>query len=440
MTTTTARSASELEEMLSDGTVAKMFEGGKPTADFGTFIRDYATALQGEGTELAAQVREETQRVLAEWLREHEAEGVRRVNLAPGKSPAGKTPSTPEAPGARVDELFDSHAEFLRATWYRNQDPKALDLQDKLREVRNAYGSTIPADGGFLIPETLRSNLLQVALEMAVVRPRATVIPMESLRVPFPTIDETSHASSVYGGMVGYWTEEAGALTTSSAKFGRVVLEAKKLTGYSEVPNELFSDSIISFQAFLSQVWPRAIAWFEDVAFMRGSGVGEPLGWLNAEAAVSATRTASGADIEWADIAAMYSRMLPGSLGSAVWIAHIDTFPSLATMQIGSGPALVNGYGGGAGQFPMTILGRPVIFTEKANSSGTSGDINFVDLSYYLIGDRQAMSMESSPHYKFANDQTAVRIIERVDGLPWLKSPITPQTGSNTLSPFVKLT
>jgi HK97 family phage major capsid protein len=87
-----------------------------------------------------------------------------------------------------------------------------------------------------------------------------------------------------------------------------------------------------------------------------------------------------------------------------------------------------------------TILGRPVIFTEKAPGTlGTQGDISFVDLGFYLIGDRQVMSAMSSPHYKFGNDLTAYRIIERVDGRPWLQSAVTPQNGGSTLSPFVQL-
>ena len=89
---------------------------------------------------------------------------------------------------------------------------------------------------------------------------------------------------------------------------------------------------------------------------------------------------------------------------------------------------------------PMTILGCPVVFTEKAPGLvGDQGDINFVDFGYYLIGDRQVMSAKSSEHVEFGSDKTAYRIIERVDGVPWLSSAITPQNNGPTLSPFVQL-
>ena len=177
---------------------------------------------------------------------------------------------------------------------------------------------------------------------------------------------------------------------------------------------------------------------------MNGSGVGEPLGVLHADnaAAISVAKETgqAAATIVWENLVNMYARMLPTSLGRAVWVANIDTFPELATMSlsVGTGGSAIWLNNGAAGP-PMTILGRPVIFTEKAITLGTVGDINLIDFSFYLIGDRQVMSAKSSEHFKFQNDQTAFRIIERVDGRPWLAAAITPQQGSNTLSPYVKI-
>ena len=73
----------------------------------------------------------------------------------------------------------------------------------------------------------------------------------------------------------------------------------------------------------------------------------------------------------------------------------------------------------------------------KLKSVPTTGTA--VDLSYYLIGDRQTMQAATSTDYKFANDKVAFRITERVDGRAWLRSAITPKNGGNTLSAFVNL-
>lgn len=442
-TLTVPRNADELEDMLGEpANVAKIAE----TPDtFKNFILDYAKNQTSKDPGIEAQIREETQRQFAEILKNEQIAGINRLNLDPTSAPVAKSRHyNAKAPGARLDQKFGNWTDFLVATWAGSKGQAAMAAQDEIAKIQNSFGSSVPSDGGFLIPEYLRSELLRVALEMAVVRSRARVVPMETLSVPYPTIDSTSNASSVYGGIVGYWTEEGGTLTDSAPSFGRINLLAKKLTLYSEIPNELFKDSLISLEQFMNESYPEALAWFEDIAFTSGNGAGQPLGYLNAPAAVSVPKETDqvAGTIVWENIVKAYSRMLPASIGRAVWVAHIDTFPQIATMSqaVGTGGSAVwIGNGDGAGAPPVTILGRPVVWTEKVSSVGTAGDINFVDFGYYLIGDRQAMQSETSTHFKFGNDKTAMRVIERVDGQPWLQSAITPQTGSNTLSPFVKV-
>lgn len=438
----------ELEEWLGDQNkmTALATSGG---AAFGEFITNYARAQLDKDLSIQAQVKEQVDLVLHDFLKAAEADGVRpeRIDLrnasAVAQLPKQSATYNPKAMGAAVDKDFKDASEFFSTIWH--QQNRTVGVQQKLDRLRNAFSSTVPSEGGFLIPETLRSELLRIALETGIVRQRSRVIPMETLRVPFPAIDETSHASSVFGGIVGYWTEEGAALTDSNASFGRIVLDAKKLTAYTTVPNELLSDSIGSFQAFIDQIFPEALAFYEDLAFLKGTGVGEPLGALSTgNSAIVTVAKETGqpaATIVWENIVKMFSRMLPSSLGRAVWVCSIDCFPELATMalSVGTGGSAIWLNNGAAGP-PMTILGRPVIFTEKAPGLlGAQGDISFVDFGFYLIGDRQVMSAMSSPHFKFQNDQTAYRIIERVDGKPWLQSAITPQNGGPTLSPFVQL-
>jgi HK97 family phage major capsid protein len=443
-------SPDELAEMIADPDKTRMKAVLADGESFAGFVQAYADKMQAPGTPIERQVTEQVQKQIADLLREGgldvSAKNISRLNLDPttGPRPRAGRGHNPKAPGAKLDKKFSNWGDYLSTIWSNNNSVEALTARSDISKIQAALGSTVPSDGGFLIPEILRAELLRVALETALVRPRARVIPMESLTVPFPTVDATSNASTVHGGVTGYWTAEGATLTDSSPKFGRVTLTAKKLTIYSEIPNELFQDSLISLMAFMDEIYPEAISWFEDVAFINGTGVGEPLGFLNAPAAVSVTKESGqlAATILWENIVKAYARMLPGSLGRAVWVCNINTFPELATMALSvgtGGSAVWIGNGDGAGAPPVTILGRPVIFTEKVSTKGTAGDINFVDLGYYLIGDRQSMQAETSTHSAFSSDKTAMRIIERVEGQPWLQSAITPHKGADTLSPFVKL-
>lgn len=450
-TTTVPRNSAELAEMLADP--AKRKEVLASQDSLTEFIESYAQGQQGDGTDLKKIVDEQVQAGFANFLRENGAEDIKRPDLRnatpdpyAGASASAKAKGlyNRNALGAKVDGMFDTSGDYFRAIWRSNPDKNSPEMAAKLETLRN-FGSTVPSDGGFLIPETLRSELLSVALESSVVRPRARVIPMDSLRVPFPAIDSTSNVSSVHGGIVGYWTEEGAAMTESQARFSRVVLDAKKLTAYTKVPSELLADSIVSLSALIDQLFPEALAWFEDVAFLTGDGVGEPLGVLNGAAAISVARTAGGNAIEFTDVVNMYARMLPSSLSRAVWLASPDTFPSLAQLALTRGtdgiasPAMWMNNGQAIGSPPMTLLGRPVIFTEKVPASGSAGDLSFVDFGFYLVGDRQVMQARQSEDRYFETDEVAFRIIERVDGRPWLQSAITPQNNGSTLSPIVKL-
>ena len=341
----------------------------------------------------------------------------------------------PEAPGAAIEGVFKNKGEFFRAVWDKQTDK---DLISK----RNSITTT--GDGGFLVPESMRADFVNVSLETSVVRPRATVIPMATSRVKIPVVDSTSNETTVFGGVQVYGTAEEAAITASQPKFGEIVLDADKITAMVYATREMLADSPISIEGLLNNLVPQAIAHFEDHKFLNGNGVGTPLGILNAgnKALVSVAKE----DLQVADtivyenIVKMFARLLPGSYSRSVWLASPDTIPELMTMGLSIGAGGLAVFNADATAAPtMTLLGRPIIFTEKASKVGDKGDIALVDMSYYYIGDRQTMEAMASEHFAFANDKIAYRFIERVDGRPGLLSSITPKNGGPALSPFVTL-
>lgn len=451
--TAVPQTSEEMTEFLMDDKRRKaIFSSEADPAKLVEFMNKYAALTNKADPGIQTQMNEQIDRRLADFAREHLVNLKRPDNRPASAEDVRASRQTgakynKKAQGAALDGKFENIVQFLD-TISDKADHTNSELVANRRMLRNAMSSTDPGSGGFLIPEEFRAELLRVALETAVVRPRARVIPMASLRAAIPTVDSTSNASSVLGGVIAYWTEEAAALTQSQPSFGRVVLEAKKLTAYTEVPSELREDSAISVDAFVNEAFPQAIAFYEDTAFLMGTGAGEPLGALSSNNAALVTQaketTQLTTTILWENLVKMYSRMLPSSLNSAVWVVAPDTFPELATMALsvgtgGSAVWLSNGVDGP----PMTILGRPVIISEKVNaledSATLGGDVNFVDFSQYLIGDRMAMSAMASTEYKFGNDLIAYRVIERVDGAPWMQSAITPKNAGPTLSPYVSL-
>lgn len=427
----------------------KDFGSGK----FKAALNSYATQRNKEREEMLGQLREQTEAQLTAWLKDNQADfpgGIaNRPDLDALKSRAGARPSpiynNPRAKGAPLDGIWPDYYTFLQDVWLSKGNGAMSPEARERMAAYNAYSEKVPSEGGFLVPEEFRSQLLQLSIDSgAVVRPRATIIPMGAPRIHIPMIDETSRVSSVYGGVVVYRTEEGSELAESAASFAAVKLDVTKQTALSHVPNELIRDWG-AFGAFMDATMPNALSFFEDVDYISGSGVGAPLGGLSenntALIVVDKEGSQDASTIVWQNVLRMYARMLPSSLARAVWIASPDVFVELATM------ALTVGTGGsavwltdGQGAPVLTLLGRPVIMTEKAPSAlGGQGDLSLVDWSMYLVGDYQTMTVESSPHVKFTSDKTTFRAIARNDGRPWLKSPITPKNNSATLSPFVTL-
>jgi len=334
-----------------------------------------------------------------------------------------------------MDGQFKQFGEFLTAIAPGNI---SRGTDSRLKVLGEGAGD----QGGFLVPEQFTAQILSLALEDAVVRPRAFRLPMTSLSLSLPTVVDTTHATTVSGGVRGYWTSESGSYTASEPSFGRITLTAKKLTAYTSAANELLADSAVSLEALLLRLFPAAIAYFEDDAFINGVGGGQPIGMLNADALVTVAKETGQAatTIVAENIDKMYSRMLPSSRSRAVWIAHPDTLPQIVSMSrsVGTGGSAVM-MNSMAGAAPASLYGRPLILTEKCQTLGTAGDIFFADLSYYVVGDRQTLSMAASPHVRFQNDETVWRFTQRVDGKPWLETALTPRNGSNTLSPFINL-
>jgi HK97 family phage major capsid protein len=448
----------ELLSSLTDGGYAEIMADPQKLQEF---VRSYASAEQQRQTTMREEIATQVQSAVRDLLTDRDdADG-----MSAGAAVASRLSGLPVQRGAAsrnrmlidtsdynkhaIGAKLDSHigdwnfAQMACASWHNaHNNANASRLREQHRSAMADYSGEIPALGGLLVPESIRTDLIKLALEDAVVRGRAFTFPMDNARVSFPAVDDTSHAGSVLGGITAYWSSEGATFTESEGSFASVTFDAKKLVAAATVPNELIQDALPAFNAFLSGAYPAAMAWYEDLAFLAGSGVGEPLGVMNAPAVAVCTKQAgqAAATIVWENIAKMYSRMLPGSLNRAVWIVNPDTFSELATMalSVGTGGSAVWLSNGVAGP-PMTILGRPVYMTEKVSSLGTQGDIGFYDLSYYGIGDRQTMEMSSSPHYRFTSDRTVYRVIMREDGRPLLLSALTPRNGSNTQSAFVQL-
>jgi HK97 family phage major capsid protein len=306
-----------------------------------------------------------------------------------------------------------------------------------------ALGEASGVTGGYIVPPDFYNQLLAIVAEQTFIRPRAFVQPMASATLQFPFLDVTTVQSAgvspYFGGVQMYWTEEAQTRTETEPQFKMMELKAHELSGYSVSSNVLLQDAAFGLEKFLMKLFGKAIAWFEEYAFLQGNGVGKPMGILNAGPTVAVNR-ANANQVGFADVATMWSKLLPASINNAVWVHSPSVIPQLLQLKDGANRSIFISIDQGITKTPSwALLGRPTFCTEKLPALGTKGDLMLIDPSYYVIGDRMQIELAASEHVNFLKNQMTWRVVERVDGQPWLDKPITLQDGSTQVSPFVAL-
>jgi HK97 family phage major capsid protein len=332
-------------------------------------------------------------------------------------------------------------------------NPRAkADASERLDKVYNsgftpwqkaALGESSGATGGYIVPPEFYQQLLAISAEDNTFRQYGFVQPMASATLQFPYLDITTAQSAgtspFFGGVIANWTSEAQTRTETEPKFKMMELKAQELSGYSVSSNILLQDAAFGLEKFLMTLFGKAIAWYEEYAFLRGNGVGKPLGIVNAPAALKQTRGTPNTFV-FGDLANMLSKLLPSSYNRARWYLSPTVVPQLLQLADGSNRAIFISIDQGAVKPPIwKLLNMPVTITEKLPALGTTGDVLLIDPSLYVIGDRMMLEIAASEHVNFLSNQMTWRFVERVDGRPWLDNAITLQDSTTKVSPFVVL-
>lgn len=354
----------------------------------------------------------------------------------PGPRPQATSPDRPQ-------DRFATNTEFLSAVVLAGSPSGRIDPRLFRGGAASGMSESVPSDGGFAVPSEFAAPVLTDLFETGVLASRCQTIPMSSNSLKIPGVDETSRASTLFGGVTTYWEDEADLHNASKPKLRMIELNTKKVTGLCYLTEELLQDSA-AMAAWIDRSFRSAINFAVDKAIYLGTGAGQPLGILNAGCLVSVTKETgqTAKTIVAENIVKMYARMFASSVGNAVWLVNQDTLPQLFTLSlsVGTGGAPVFMPAGGLSQSPYnTILGRPVLPIEHCKTLGTVGDIAFVDLAGYILGQRGGLQSAQSIHVRFLYDELALKFTLRLDGQPFRATALTPAQGSETQSNFVVL-
>jgi HK97 family phage major capsid protein len=363
----------------------------------------------------------------------------------------GTVVQTTHLPQARGNFTRDNHG-FRNMGEFAHAVRRAAAGQGLDQRLQNAAATTYGnestgADGGFAVPPEFRREIEALVMGEESLMSRCDANPTESNSVSVPTDETTAWGTT---GVRAYWGAEAAAMSQSKPALKEHNTRLHKLHALVPLTEELMDDAPMA-AALITRKAGEAINFKLTDAIVNGTGVGQPLGILNAPClvTVSAEGSQTAGTIHAKNVAKMWARMPASARARSVWLANQDVESALMELgfQVGSPSGTMTGGmplfvppGGLSAQPYSTLLGRPVITTEACPTIGTPGDLVLAFLPGYFApfksgGVKNTVSM----HLWFDQDLTAFKWTLRVGGQPWLQAAISRKSGSNTLSHFVNL-
>lgn len=232
------------------------------------------------------------------------------------------------------------------------------------------------------------------------------------------------------------WTEMCGAINELSFTFNRVTLDGYKVAGYVPVCNSLLEDNDINLASWIVEMISESIGLAMDKAILYGKGAASkmPLGIVTrlAQDAKPADYPANAP--EWVDLsdsnilqiggasvtgAEFWSALMTATgatytrynRGNMFWAMNSKTYATLKSKLItftATGDIVANLFG----SLPIVTGDIDVLeFIPDGDIIGGYGDL-------YLLAMRSGMTIESSTHVQFIQDNTVFRGKQRADGMP----------------------
>lgn len=311
--------------------------------------------------------------------------------------------------------------------------------------IKNAPTTTVSegvgAEGGILVPAEFSDKMLEKVFAEDSLLSLTDQMQTSRNSVTFPK-DETTPWQTT-GGIQAYWGSEGSQLDQSNIDLQTESMRLNKLTALVPVTEEMLEDTTF-LSSYIGKKAPEKMDARINTAIISGTGVGQFKGILNADSLVTvAKESGQAADtIVHENIVNMWSRMYAPSTRNAVWLVNQDILPQLNLMTLAGTNSSTPSYlpPGGLSVAPYgTIMGRPIMPVQPCKTLGDKGDIILADMKQYMSLTKGGIKADVSMHLWFDYDVQAFRFIFRLTGQPWWSSAITPENGSNTLSPFVTL-
>lgn len=286
----------------------------------------------------------------------------------------------------------DPHAAIF-AKWLRGGD-RALSQDDW--KIVNTMSTTTDAEGGYTVPTTVATSIIDSLKAFGGMRDAATVITTsDGTPLNYPTSDGTSE--------VGELLAQNAAASDGDVSFGVVPLPVYKFSSkVVTVPIELLQDTAVQLEAFIRSRISTRLARAMNTYFTTGTGSSQPSGIITGLSAGKTGATGQTVTVLYDDLVDLEHSIDPAyrKLGSR-WMFHDTTLKAIKKLKDSEGRPLW--LPDVAGSAPATILGYEyVVNQDVAVMASSAKSILFGRLAAYTIRDAMAVEM-----YRFTDSAYA---------------------------------
>lgn len=386
-------------------------------------VRQMAQTAENESRALTAEEQEKKSKMMDE-IKQFEKDIAEEEEIQRIESQRANHPDNdPE----KTAHEWRSLGEFVKTALTNPNDERLANREVEGRQANQEMGTG--SQGGFLVPEQFSDQLLTVAPDEAIIRPRATIFASGDADFKIPALQYSGN--NMFAGASVTWIDEGGLKPQTDIEFKQITLQPYEVAGHVRVTDKLLRNAPVIEQIVSTQL-RRALIDAEEEVFLTNSGsVANAPNPIIGDAATITISRSDANQVQYDDVKNMFARFRGQR---AVWIISRGVIPELMGMK-DENNSLVWQPNARDGS-PGTLLGYPVLYSDNSPALGTVGDVVLADLNYYLIRDGVGVAIAASPHVEFTNNITYIKAFKTVDGKPWLSGPL-PTTP--TSSPFVEL-
>lgn len=301
-------------------------------------------------------------------------------------------------------------AVMLFDKWCRGGD-NAL-TSDEWRAVSNTMSTTTDSEGGYTVPTTVATSILDALKAYGGMRAVAEVIRTASGEaMNFPTSDGTSEEGELVG--------ENVSATDADIAFGVKSLVVHKYSSkVVTVPWELLQDSSADIEGFVRNRLQSRLGRITNKHFTVGTGIGQPNGLITAATVGKTGAVSATPAITYEDLIDLEHSVDPAYRLNAGWMMHDDMLKLIRKVKDGDGrPIFVPGYEqGNPGGAPDRLLNRNIAVNQAmASPAAAAVSLAFGNFSYYKIRDVMAVTL-----FRFTDSAYTKK--GQVGFLAWMRS------------------